>query len=234
MMRPLATLRLARARLYAQREHDALVALYRKYASFTMIPEREYVLNLQLAEMARPIAGAVVECGVWRGGMIAGISELLGDSREYVLCDSFEGLPQAQAVDGPAALEWQSDTTAPTYYDNCTAQEGVARAAMALSPARRVRFVSGWFESTLPLVDVADGIALLRLDADWHASTTTCLEHLYHRVVPGGLIVVDDYYTWDGCARALHEFLARGGITTRIHQWKNVICYLRVPEGQLR
>ena len=70
-----------------------LLAVYEKYAAFTMIPQSDYLLNLQLAETVSEIEGAVVECGVWRGGMIAGIAEVLGGSREYILCDSFQGLP---------------------------------------------------------------------------------------------------------------------------------------------
>ena len=39
-----------------------------------MIPESIYKDNLVLAERVRNIPGCVVECGVWRGGMIAGIA----------------------------------------------------------------------------------------------------------------------------------------------------------------
>jgi O-methyltransferase len=195
-----------------------------------MLREVEYALNLQIAGWVQNVVGAVVECGVWRGGMIAGIAELLGDSREYVLCDSFQGLPKAQSIDGPGAIQWQNDTDGSSFYDNCAAPEASARAAMALSPARRVRFVAGWFEATLPSERFDDGIALLRLDADWYESTTTCLEHLYHRVVPGGLVVIDDYYTWDGCSRAVHGFLARHSLTARVRQYADSsVCYIRVP-----
>jgi O-methyltransferase len=207
-----------------------LLAVYEKYAAFTMIAKSEYLLNLQLAETVGGIEGAVVECGVWRGGMIAGIAEVLGSSREYILCDSFQGLPNAQPVDGAAALMWQSDKAGPTYHENCTAAEEVARAAMALSPARRVQVVAGWFDKTLPQVCVDSGIALLRLDADWYDSTMACLEALYGRVVPGGLVIIDDYYTWDGCACAVHDFLSRRKISARIRQRADAVCYIQVPE----
>ena len=204
-----------------------LSAIHAKYSAFTMIQPSDYVLNLELAEKVRTIPGAVVECGVWRGGMIAGIAEILGDSRDYILCDSFQGLPPARPIDGTAALRWQNDTNGSNYHDNCTAPEDTARSAMALSPARRVQIVAGWFEATLPHMRLDNGIALLRLDADWYESTTTCLENLYHRLAPGGLLVVDDYYAWDGCARALHDFLARHELTARVRQWADTICYIR-------
>ena len=90
--------------------------------------------------------------------------------------------------------------------------------------------MAGWFEKTLPGVRIDNGIALLRLDADWYESTIACLENLYDQVVPGGIVIVDDYYTWDGCARAVHDFLAHRKVTARVRQWASAICYLRVPE----
>jgi O-methyltransferase len=230
MTTPTTSLRAISTYVRTRQHRRNLLAVYEKYAAFTMISQSEYLLNLQLAETVAAIEGAVVECGVWRGGMIAGIAEVLGSSREYILCDSFQGLPQAQPIDGEAALVWQSDTAGPTYHENCTAAEEVARTAMALSPARRVQVVAGWFDKTLPHVRVAGGIALLRLDADWYESTMTCLEVLYGRVVPGGLVIIDDYYTWDGCARAVHDFLSQRKISARIRQRADAICYVRVPE----
>jgi O-methyltransferase len=229
-MNPPASVRRFREYLRLRPQYQMQSAIYAKYSAFTMIPQPDYMLNLQLAETVKSIPGAVVECGVWRGGMIAGIAEILGDSRDYVLCDSFQGLPRAQPIDGAAALRWQSNTSDPSYHDNCTAPEEAARSAMALSPARRVQIVAGWFEATLPHIRLNGGIALLRLDADWYESTTTCLENLYHRLAPGGLVVIDDYYTWDGCARALHDFLARHELPARVRQWANTVCYIRVPD----
>ena len=52
-----------------------------------------------------------------------------------------------------------------------------------------------------------DQIALLRLDTDWYESTRHELEHLYDRVVPGGVLVIDDYAYWQGARQAVDEFL---------------------------
>ncbi len=68
-----------------------------------------------------------------------------------------------------------------------------------------------WFNKTLgELVEAAQdrSIALLRLDCDWHDSPRSCLEHLVTLVPKGGLIIVDDNYAWDGCARAVHDYLS--------------------------
>src|SRR5277367_3008793 len=86
--------------LRARRERAKLRAIYRKYRNYTMIPEDSYIRNLKIAKRLKAIPGNIVECGVWRGGMIAGIAEVLGPSREYVLLDSFQGLPPAKEIDG--------------------------------------------------------------------------------------------------------------------------------------
>ena len=35
----------------------------------------------------------------------------------------------------------------------------------------------------------------------------------------GGLIILDDFHIWDGCARALHDFLSRNQLADRIREW---------------
>jgi hypothetical protein len=49
---------------------------------------------------------------------------------------------------------------------------------------------------------------VLRLDTDWYESTKLELEHLYPRVAPGGVLIVDDYGHWDGARRAVDEHFA--------------------------
>jgi O-methyltransferase len=199
--------------------------IYRRFKPFTMMAPETFVDNLRLARRIRTLYGCVVECGVWRGGMSAGIATILGPSRKYFLLDSFEGLPPAQPVDGPAAAKWQQARDAPTFYNNCSASPECAREAMNIAGATDFQLVKGWFSDTIPSFRLSEPIALLRLDGDWYDSTIVCLEGLFDQVVPGGLIIVDDYYAWDGCSRAVHDFLSRRAATERIRLLGNV-CYL--------
>ena len=177
--------------------------LYQQFKAFTMIWEPVFLDNLELCCKYHQSGGAVVECGVWRGGMIAAMAAALNDpAATYHLFDSFQGLPAAREIDGAAARQWQSDTTSPGYYNNCKADIEEAEHAMALSGAERVIYHAGWFGETLPLLDTTSRISILRLDADWYDSTLACMTHLYPLVLPRGLIIIDDYYTWDGCSRA--------------------------------
>ena len=70
-------------------------------------------------------------------------------------------------------------------------------------------------------------IALLRLDGDWYDSTICALENLAPCVTSGGLIIVDDYYLFDGCTRAVNEYAAAHN--WRIHESRfGEVCYVRI------
>lgn len=191
-----------------------------------MAPRGAYWRNLLIVNDCRHVAGCVVECGVWRGGASAGMAEVLGPGRQYFLFDSFEGLPPAKDLDGEEAKAWQQDTQSESYFDNCSAPVEYAERAMKLSGAHRFTISKGWFENTLPTFVPPQPIAILRLDGDWYESTMTALETLYKHLAPGGIVIVDDYYAWDGCSRAVHDFLSKNQSTARLTQ-QHGICVIR-------
>lgn len=70
-----------------------------------------------------------------------------------------------------------------------------------------LHLVRGWFGETVPVTETGP-IALLHVDADWYKCVRQALE-LYERVVPGGLVIVHDYWCWPGAHRAVDELLER-------------------------
>jgi O-methyltransferase len=199
------------------------LAVYRKFKKFTMINRRAYVENLALMDIALANAalteGAVIECGTWKGGMAGGMIMVGGTKRRYYFFDSFAGLPPAQDIDGETAKRWQADTTSPRYHNNCTATLEEFEAAMTLAacPPQLVEVRKGFFEDVFPAFSPPP-VAILRLDGDWYESTITCLEKFWPAMIPGGLIILDDYYTWDGCSRAVHDFLSKHRASERVRQ----------------
>jgi O-methyltransferase len=199
------------------------VPLFYKYRTRTMIHLRAYaenlaMVNVVLANMSLK-NGAIIECGTWKGGMAAGMIEIAGPDRRYYFFDSFEGLPPAKEIDGTKAKQWQVDLTLPTYYDNCMASlEDFQRTIkMTGCQSEAVEIHKGFFENTLPAFDCPP-IAVLRLDGDWYESTMICLEKFWEHVMPGGIVLIDDYYVWEGCAKAVHAFLAKRQAPERIYQ----------------
>src|SRR4051794_17883522 len=165
------------------------------------------------------IEGAIVECGVWRGGSMQVVAwTLLGMNaagRDLYLFDTFEGMPPPEAQDvrfdgrpAEALLEETPRT------GNVWAVAGLddVRAGMAETgyPAERVHCIAGRVEETLP-EHAPDSIALLRLDTDWYGSTRHELDHLYDRVPSGGIIIFDDYDYWVGARKAVDEFFEQRG-----------------------
>lgn len=207
--------------------------IYENIKGFTMIPKWIFIDNLYLIHLhARELKGDVVECGVWKGGMSAGMAFLEGNNRKYYLFDSFEGLPDAKEIDGEKALEWQNDTTSSQYFDNCTADVSYAQNIMKKTDVG-YQIIKGWFDKTLPIFseEYQGGIAILRLDGDWYESTMVALKHLYPKVVDKGLIILDDYHAWAGCSRAVHDYLSQQNSKSRVYQSRNGIAYIIKNEG---
>ena len=197
--------------------------LRRQLSDLTMVSRKDFIDNVRLARRGRHVAGDLVECGTWRGGMSAAMARAV-PGRHSVLFDSFEGLPDAKPIDGPAAVHWSQRLRG---HNNCLAEERWAAEAMERVGQADAEIIKGWFEHTVPIWAKQERpIAVLRLDGDWYESTMTCLEHLWPLVSLGGVVIVDDYHTWDGCSRAVHDYLSRCKANERIRQSPFGVAYL--------
>lgn len=185
-----------------------------------------------LIDEYKNVDGDYVECGVWKGGMSGAAASILGSAKEYLLFDSFQGLPKAHEIDGIAAVNWQNDKQIQSSYKNCSAEKNFAIQAMKLAGDIKFKLVEGWFEDTLPTYQFNRQIAVLRLDGDWYESTLTCLKYLFPHVAEGGLIILDDYYFWDGCSKAVHDYLSSIKSTCRLYQSGRGVSYI-VKKGEI-
>jgi O-methyltransferase len=166
------------------------------------------------------IAGDVVECGVWRGGSMHAVARTLdglGDhSRDLHLFDTFDGMPppseQDVRMDGRTAQDLLDSSlkTVSSYWAYASLEDVQAGFRDVPYPSERVHFIPGKVEDTIP-GQVPETIALLRLDTDWYDSTRHELEHLYPRLVSGGVLIIDDYGYWQGSRQATEEFLESTG-----------------------
>lgn len=162
--------------------------------------------------VANDIQGDVVECGAARGGSAAlmGLTlKRLRSDRKLWVFDTFAGLP-APTRDDPDYED------ALKHAGTCRGElEEVQRLFADFEILNQSVLVKGLFQDTLPDCAVRD-IAVLHLDGDWYKSVRDCLEHLYDRVSPGGVIQIDDYGHWAGARKATHEFLERRSINVRL------------------
>jgi O-methyltransferase len=132
------------------------------------------------------------------------------------LFDSFLGLPEPRAeVDGALAVREADGRSTGALKPVGIGAVPLDEAQQLLEkevkyPAHLIKFHVGWFQQTLPCdADEIEQIALLRIDGDWYDSTKVCLDYLYSKVCRNGVIVIDDYGHYDGCRRAVTEFLTK-------------------------
>jgi hypothetical protein len=207
---------------------DADKELYRRVGPYTMTtPPRVYALVRAVEYVAaRGVHGAIVECGVWRGGsmMAAALTLLrLGISdRELYLYDTFAGMPPPSEADTTRSGERAADLLArgdeSSHIWAIASLDDVREAVLSVGyPEERIHFVEGLVEATLPATAPQE-IALLRLDTDWYRSTKHELEHLYPRLAPGGVLILDDYGHWQGARRAVNEYLAENGLALLLNR----------------
>jgi O-methyltransferase len=171
------------------------------------------------------IAGAFVECGVYRGGnievMIRTLQTLGVDDRDIFLYDTFAGMPRPDVVDD-AGLDNEMKQTWEAHRNEADGNAGSnwMRAGIDLVrerlaplgyPLNRLHFVKGLVEDTIPSV-VPQAIALLRLDTDFYSSTKHELVHLYPLLAHGGVLIIDDYGAMPGCRRAVDEYNEEHGL----------------------
>ncbi len=196
------------------RGQDVDVAAHRVPLAYTMIGRArlENLAACVATVLEDGIPGDLIECGVWRGGAAMLMRALLAErgvtDRRVWLADSFSGLPLPRAgtddgVDISAAVAPELAVSLEQVQANF--------AAFGLLD-HQVCFLRGWFADTLPQAPIGT-LAVLRVDGDLYSSTMDVLEALYDRVAPGGFVIIDDYGPLDQCARAVHDFRDRRGIT---------------------
>ena len=176
------------------------------------------------------IPGDIVECGVWKGGSVyAAVKTLVLNKsfdRKIYLFDVFEveamfattneiaedmdfrGITAGMAVDKGLLVK-----------ENYNYQIDEVKALLKKTgyPAENIIFKVGRVEDTLPCDDIQD-IALLRLDTDWYDSTKHELETLYPKLVQKGVLLIDDYGFWQGCRKAVDEYIAENGLPILLHR----------------
>jgi hypothetical protein len=132
------------------------------------------------------IDGLIMEFGVFSGNTINLIADKLSGDKVYGF-DSFQGLPE----------RWTPGAGAGHF-----AREGLPQVR------DNVELVVGWFDRTLPafLESRTQNVSFLHIDCDLYSSTQIVLTQLRRRIVPGTVIVFDEYFNYPDWKR--HEFLA--------------------------
>jgi O-methyltransferase len=173
------------------------------------------------------VPGDLIETGVWRGGaciFMRAILKAYGEKRRTVwVADSFAGLPPPDPDTYPADANDPHHTYSRWLAISKEEVERNFRRYGLLD--QQVRFLKGWFKDTLPDAPIKQ-LAVLRLDGDMYESTIQALDALYHKLSPGGFVIVDDYFL-KPCAQAVHDFRRAHSIDDEIIDIDGIGSYWR-------
>lgn len=151
-----------------------------------MIPESLLgagtIASMMALARAAP-SGILAEVGVYKGGSAWHLAQL---GRELHLFDSFSGMPIADADDYHKVGDFAD-----------TSPEMVA----ALVPSAILHI--GTFPDTLPMN--LTGFAFVHVDCDQYRSVRDSIKCLSPHMVPGGIMLFDDWQCTAGATKAISE-----------------------------
>ncbi len=186
-------------------------------------PERIFALCEAVKYITiNKIPGEIVECGVWRGGSMMAVAltllELQDNSRNLYLFDTFDGMTEPiekdvslTGISASTLLKKSNKKDENSVWCYASLQDVKTSMSRTGYERDRIHFIEGKVEDTIP--DFAPkSISLLRLDTDWYESTRHEMNHLFPRLSPGGVIIIDDYGHWQGVRQAVDEYIQENKI----------------------
>ena len=174
-----------------------------------------------LAAERMGLGGALIEAGCALGGSAILLAAAKDQARPLRVYDVFGMIPPPSEEDGADVHRRYAVITAgkskglkgnPYYgYEKhviSKVEQSFARHGFPIAE-NNVELIMGRLEETMA---VEQPIAVAHIDVDWYAPVKVSLERIAPRLVPGGAILLDDYFDWSGCRRATDEFLRETSI----------------------
>jgi len=173
--------------------------------TMTSYPRMECFYDCIVEAVKTDIPGAIVECGVWKGGnaMIAGyLMKELGADRDIFLYDTFTGMTEP----GEHDIKYDGKKAVDVYHKNWhrVSDKTVTNNIME-TQYDGFHIIVGDIMETIPEV-MPESVSVIRLDTDWFESTLHELKHFWDIISPGGFLIIDDFNCWKGSQKACKDF----------------------------
>jgi O-methyltransferase len=186
---------------------DAFQAVWLQVRDATLVDIYRLYELWSLAGQVRDLAGDIVEVGVWRGGSgctLASRTLLDGTGATVYLCDTFAGVVKA----GEHDAEYEGGELADTSAD-------MVRGLVRKMNLGNVQVLEGVFPDDTSDRVPSDQLRLVHIDVDVYDSARDVFDWAWPRVVPGGVVVFDDYgfYSQEGVTRFVDELAGSGDLT---------------------
>jgi hypothetical protein len=181
--------------------------------------EEQAMLDLKnciLSIEERKVEGIMMEMGCALGGSAILISSNKQQQRSFKIYDVFGMIPSPGEKDDQDIHERYETITEgkakglgdDAYYGYTNDLLDKVKSTfveMGVAPDdHNVSFVQGLYENTLNGFN--EPVSFAHIDCDWYDSVMVCLENIVPHLSKGGVLVIDDYYVWSGCTKAVDDF----------------------------
>ena len=186
--------------------------------------------HYELYKIVQDIPGTIVECGVFKGAALtrwAMFREILGNpyAKKIIGFDTFDTFPETT---------FEDDKEKRKAFINSAGSESISKEQLELVLKNKgieifVELVEGDMIETVPEYVRRHPelkISLLNLDTDIYEPTVTVLKYLFPLIVPGGILIIDDYGVFPGETKAVDDFFQRYDIRIKKLPFCMTPCYL--------
>ena len=153
---------------------------------YTLVDQyRCYELWKAVEQSAKLETGSIIEVGVWRGGtgaLMARQAQYCGIKDPVYLCDTFTGVVKAGEHDTIYKGGEHGDTSMT-----------IVKRLLADMQVENVELLKGIFPEDTSKHVADQKFRLCHIDVDVYQSAKDVVEWLWERMVPGGMIIYDDY-----------------------------------------
>ena len=161
------------------------------------------------------VPGIILETGCALGGSAIQMASAKSKERELRLYDVFGMIPPpTDADDQDISVRYEEIKAGNSkgirgdeyygYKENLKQTVSDNLAAFGFDPpSNNIKLVQGLYEEVL---QIDEPVALAHIDCDWYSSVMTCLKQITPHLSIGGCLLIDDYYEWSGCKKAIDEF----------------------------
>ena len=190
----------------------------------------KFMAHYELYKRISGIGGALVECGIFKGASFARFAAfrrlLDGDvPRRMVGFDIFGTFPQTSFEADKAQVRRFIDAAG----DQSIAVDQLRAVLRHKGCGEAVELVAGDICETVPAYvrdNPALEIALLNLDTDIYEPAVVILDHLFPRIVKGGVLVLDDYGVFPGETKAVDDYFRGTGVEILRFPFSATPCYI--------
>ena len=200
------------------------------YLSCDVTRISKILAHYELFKMINQVPGAIVECGVLKGASFSRFSmfrEIFSNSfsKKLIGFDTFGKFPETSFNDDKKPRE-QQITSAGL---ESISKEQLFDVLKNKGIEKNVELIEGDITKTVP--DYIKNnpelkISLLNLDTDIYEPAVTILENLYPRITKGGILILDDYETFPGEAKAVDDYFKDQKIEIKKFSFCMTPCYM--------